>query len=793
MRRYMLCGFLALSAFLLVTLLGGCGSSKKEGGAAVTQVDLVNAAHLGDANCLQCHNAGKDLTMINDLDTRTIGAVWQDSLHFGDINGIQTVHCEDCHGGGQFHWGTGPLAFPVPDYTVCSKCHTGATAENFGLNDKSSFVATAHANTNQIPDNFFFQGGTGTGQATKLGGGAEFVIDQNGNPTSTPVTINQHIEECSVCHNSNQRFVYDTSGNLMKPDPANMPNPTVSCANCHDAHQTGLTADLPSPRIDGSTNVDYQIFRKVQIAANGANDANAGTWIRPFIFWNHSTQSNQVLNGNFVDANGKRELNIETSCSSCHTVGTYKNNTNLATHQTDVGSQWKNSAHGTRNDPAWAEFTANPPAYIQPSTGTPYPVGSHVTPYPYDMSKSTSKDFACKKCHNGISSIDYQENVQGTADARVVWGDELATCITCHDTHPRSDLGVVVNDMNIRKPVKMTKYTFSGAPAAFKNFSGNVFLDRRPVPAQALTATSVICIFCHQGRESGYTLFGTKLSTGTVPTGSFFNSHYLGTAAMLWGDNAYEYANKTYSVNAPHQSTNCAGCHMNRPTGDNLVAGHTWIVNPDNCTACHSSISTANGVTAASLQDPTGYLAGNGIRPSGDSNNYTGDADGATISIATATMRLEQKLILLLASQGIFYDDTTYPYFFTKTSSDATRASNTAWTLPQLKAAFNLSFIIKGLPSAGPGTGFVTISTTPFVDLPNTSSALVPNISATVHNYKYNIQLLQDSIADLSGQGANVYQAGGLLAGAVRPSTANDRTATSYNPAGIDQPYPNLQ
>src|SRR6266567_2627877 len=155
MRKGIVLSCNVLSAVVLLLLVSGCGSSNKEGGPVVTQTDLVNAVHLGDLNCLQCHNAGKDLTMNNDLDTRTIGAVWQNSLHNGDINGIETVHCEDCHGGGQFHWGTGPLAHPVPFADVCLQCHGGTTAAALGLSDKTSFLGTGHANGNSIPDSKF--------------------------------------------------------------------------------------------------------------------------------------------------------------------------------------------------------------------------------------------------------------------------------------------------------------------------------------------------------------------------------------------------------------------------------------------------------------------------------------------------------------------------------------------------------------------------------------------------------------------------------------------------------------
>jgi hypothetical protein len=765
MRRDMFLGFLALLWLLFATLLGGCGSAKKGGESQ----PLAQPTQVGSESCVNtCHALTVDVT--GDV----IAASWSSPLNTHTTDG--NVQCENCHGGASQHWGVGPIPFPDPQPAQCEVCHP----------DFVTFNTTAHNNENQVPDKNF----------------SEFF------PGAGTTTVSQHIAECSVCHNSSQRFVFNSSGVLTMPDPNNLPNPVVTCASCHDAHfaeskqvipQESAAVPYPNFRFYFQNISGSQVNPEAQVPAGTPKSARQNG----FVFQPNGVAIGGTLNGT------NNEIKPELVCAACHTKGIYLY-TQTATHQRSVYTQWTNSAHGTRADPAWGEFSANPTVYNPTFATGP---GSHQTTYPVDMafnhfSSSASaginagnNNFACFKCHNGISSIDYQENVQGTPDAGIVWGDATATCITCHDPHANST-GLT---SNIRRPVKMTKYSFSRAPAAFTNFSGNVFLDRNPVPAQAENATSVICIFCHQGRESGYTLFGTKLSTGTVPSGSFFNNHYLGTAAMLWGFNGYEFLiggiPQTYSVNAAHQSTNCAGCHMNKPTSDNTVAGHTWLVNPNNCTACHSTIVNPP-VTADNLADPNAAPLAT-TRVTDDQNNYTGDSDGATISISTTIMRLEQKLIGLLASQtptGIFYDDTTYPYFFnvniTVPDGTANNHSNSnatsTWNEAQLKAAFNLSYVIKGLPSAGGSTTYATIPGTT-VRVPDTSSALVPNNSAAVHNYKYNIQLLQDSIATLSGQGANVYQPGGLLAGAVRPSTNNDRPATSYNPSGIDQPYPNFQ
>lgn len=691
MRRNVLLISAFLSSFALAAVLSGCGSAKKEGGPVVTTADLANAVKLGDLNCLQCHNAGKDLTMDNDLDTRTIGAVWQDSLHNGDINGTVTAHCEDCHGGGQFHWGLGPLASPVPMIAECNKCH-----------NKTRFLTAPHANTNQIPDSVFSQ-------------------------IATPVSQGQHIEECSVCHDSNQRFVFDNAGNLLKPDPNNLPKPAVACASCHDAHQPGK---LFLKKFSQISTVRYQIFRKVQVNASGANDANAGTWIRPMTFVDPLTPT------------PGKSLNHEALCGSCHSKGTYKRSGG-PTHNDDIYGQWQNSAHSAKDEAPWAEFADGGGENVQ------YPVDL-TNPVLRDVTKGAPNQ--CLKCHNGIATDIFTGGNQGTArsgDSAIIWGDSRATCLTCHNVHSGGTDGLAV-----KNPAVMTNYS-----ASYLTIKGEFFLDGQVLPSATTLGNSAICIFCHQGRESGLSLFKNKLAAGRTITGSFFNPHYLGTAAMLWGANGYEYAGKSYSFNTAHQGANCTTCHMANPTADDLAGGHTWERNVATCntSSCHAGFGPIPAVAGSVTPDLSTY------RATFDTNNYSGDANGATQGIADAIRSLQQKLIALLAAQTtpIFYNDLKYPYFFFDaantinfgTGKDA--AGNplpaNVWTPAQLKAAFNLSFVVKGLPSSP------------------TSQANVPNGSAAAHDYKYCIQLLQDSLQDLSGA---------PVPGAFRP--VGTRPATVY-------------
>lgn len=680
---------LTASATILAALLAGCGAGTKEGGQVVSEVDLQNAAKLGNSNCLQCHSAGKDLTML--ADNRTIGAAYTDSVHLNTGPTSHSPICEDCHGGGQYHYGLGPLAYPVPDYNRCETCHHQPYFQ-----DPALFAQTAHANTNYTPDRYFLQGGVGTDTAANVDGSL-----------IPGITKNQRIEECSACHNSNQGFVYDSTGNLMKPDPTNMPNPTVSCASCHDAHQVAK----PYTTTDTNRTVNYPIFRKMKVASSGAVDLNNGTWTRFSIY----TTSGTGL-----------WLNTEGVCAACHTTGTYKNS-GAATHQQDVYTQWSNSAHADRTAAAFAQFADQ---------------GGHGTVFPVDMANPASTNYLCFHCHNGIGSIDWQNNVQGTSQASVVFGAEPVTCITCHDPHRNNYPGA---SNNVRIPAMMTIY--SGAHLKFN--SNTKFLDNN-VSLPAPTNSSS-CIFCHQGRESGLTVFYNS-GWNNTPTANakIVNSHYLPAGALLFGANGYEYSGKFYSdatdsANATHASSsaNCTGCHMANATS--TAGGHSWVPNLATCNACH-------GATGQPISDLASF------RLSSDQTNYSGDSNGTTQGLAQAITSLEQQLQTALGNAGYYYNPAIYPYLF---SNPGYTVGITAAVPPKVaKAFFNLNFVVKQVPSDA---------------IP--SQIGVPNTAAAAHNAKYAIQLLLDSYQDLTG---------GYPTGATRPDGV--RAAADY--ANIKPAHP---
>jgi hypothetical protein len=273
-----------------------------------------------------------------------------------------------------------------------------------------------------------------------------------------------------------------------------------------------------------------------------------------------------------------------------------------------VSTQYANSGHANILALAFDEFSARP-------YGT-----SHVTTYPFDMSITGSggvgssrnkgntlfdllaapnnnfanaylttanntslpalvNNYACFQCHHGLGTIDYLKDRQGTSDAQVLWGDANITCLTCHDTHEAGAAG-----FNVRIPVKLSYHSRFVDPVTNPRGGINKFMDGTDIPAEV--GTGNLCLFCHQGRESGLTVYlaiSSRVDPYTNPTAvinpaglSFINPHYLDSGAILWGRNAWEYifeggtVPQEYSTGvAAHQILNCAGCHMAEPNAEN--------------------------------------------------------------------------------------------------------------------------------------------------------------------------------------------------------------------------------
>jgi hypothetical protein len=223
------------------------------------------------------------------------------------------------------------------------------------------------------------------------------------------------------------------------------------------------------------------------------------------------------------------------------------------------------------------------------------------------------------------------------------------------------------------------------------------------------------CMMCHQGRQSTNQVAEAlaDLPVDEVDEDlSFINVHYAIAAATLMGGEThggYEYPGRQYVERFQHvpELQTCVECHD----------PHSQAVEPDTCSPCHVSVVGFDDLKEIRT-DPVDY--------DGDGNT----AEGIRFEIAALEQRLYQALqdhASTVAGTPIAYTDRS-PYFFTdlngdgEASSDETGRDNeyVSWTPKLLKAAYNYHFVQEDRGSYA-------------------------------HNADYVLQLLYDSLEDLSG------------------------------------------
>jgi hypothetical protein len=319
-----------------------------------------------------------------------------------------------------------------------------------------------------------------------------------------------------------------------------------------------------------------------------------------------------------------------------------------------------------------------------------------------DWDEAGEVPFGCVKCHTAQGLPTFLHNggsvvVTGTGSTVITGVGNMPVsngfmCSTCHDTS------------NFPNRLTIASVTFPSGKTAS--------LGGKDADGKFVADDSNICISCHQGRESttsmNNALKGKDDNTVDAKI-SFKNVHYLGAGATLFGAEAagaYQYADKEYVGQNQHPVNKCLGCHD----------AHALEPKVETCKGCHQTDKVDE------------------IRAPSDTTDYDGDGDvteGMEGEIATLSDALFAEIQKYAAanSQPILYDTASYPYYFLdadkdgkpdKTDKGAVVAYNGNWTPKLLRAAYNYQYVQKD-----PG--------------------------AFVHNPKYVIEFLIDSIADLGG------------------------------------------
>jgi hypothetical protein len=219
------------------------------------------------------------------------------------------------------------------------------------------------------------------------------------------------------------------------------------------------------------------------------------------------------------------------------------------------------------------------------------------------------------------------------------------------------------------------------------------------------------CMTCHQGRTAGVMV---ETAVAEMPDDSpdgelrFINPHYA-TAAATWlggyGGAGYQYEGREYSGLFFHARPidSCVSCHQ----------PHTLEVQEESCGTCHE-----NGEPRE-------------IRISRQSYDGSGDlSQGIRVDIGNKADMLREMIgryAAEVAGTPMHYDGGRYPYFFADGNGDGQPdtaegrpVAYASWTPRMLRAAYNWKLV-----TADPG--------------------------AYAHNPHYALELLHDSIEDLSG------------------------------------------
>jgi hypothetical protein len=224
------------------------------------------------------------------------------------------------------------------------------------------------------------------------------------------------------------------------------------------------------------------------------------------------------------------------------------------------------------------------------------------------------------------------------------------------------------------------------------------------------------CMTCHQGRNSTTSVNETLEAAGVdddevSATLEYMDSHFLPAATRFGGEamGGYQYDDLEYEEYYIHdeEATLCYDCH----------SLHTEEVEVSSCDSCHRKVS-----------DPKDYKK---VRKT--KTDFDGDGD-VTEGIAFEIRALQKKLYgaimsysKSIAGHGMVYDAKSYPYFFNDTNDNgkldegesALDNKYSHWTPRLVKAAYNFQYLVNE-----PG--------------------------AYVHNPFYSLQLLYDSMSDLS-------------------------------------------
>jgi hypothetical protein len=339
-----------------------------------------------------------------------------------------------------------------------------------------------------------------------------------------------------------------------------------------------------------------------------------------------------------------------------------------------------------------------------------------------DLNSALSKPVDLAKAHR----ID-AGHFAGSEEAFRHWDADGAVPGTCSKCHSAGGLPIALKDAAGLKPGNSVSQplpngfqcatchdnviTFTRYAVAEVEFPSGARLSFAE-PGETTDAN--LCLECHQGRESTVSVdkLIADLDEDTVSDKlRFLNVHYFAAGATRFGGEArgaYEYAGKEYVGLFQHVPgfVTCVECHNT----------HGLTIKVEECSKCHATVKTEEDLTTIRMSTA----------------DYDGDKDtkeGLASEINAyrdALFAAMQDYATNVAKTPIAYNPNRYPYFMVDTNKNGKADPDEgdqfrAWTPRLLKAAYNYQYSTKD-----PG--------------------------AFAHNGKYILQVLYDSLEDMSAK-----------------------------------------
>jgi len=306
---------------------------------------------------------------------------------------------------------------------------------------------------------------------------------------------------------------------------------------------------------------------------------------------------------------------------------------------------------------------------------------------------------------NSIRRIDHG-HFAGSEEAFRHWDEDGAVSGSCSRCHSATGLPLYIEQgVSIEQPLSngllcSTCHESVGKSEAPRYEVEEVeFPSGLTVSGEEFDQNTMLCINCHQGRESSADVNDAieGLDPDTVAESlRFLNIHYFPAGVSLFGtqaQGAYQNPNNSYNgfTSHPDEMNGCTDCH----------SAHALTVQVDECAECHENVSTMEDV-----ENIRGSATEEGSGPEVD---FDGDGDaeegmyGEVMTMKDALYAAMLDYSAAVAGTGIVYESHSYPYFFTDTNGDgvanedeAVRANAySTWTPNLLQAAYNYQYVSK--------------------------------------------------------------------------------------------------